>query len=460
MIYRINQYMDRMLSHKALPVLQKYGIMLWLIVFTANIKAQDVKKRSLQEAINLGLQNSKSIKLSQAKIDEAISQYNQVKDRALPTGSASFAYNHAEIPTSTFNIGGSTNSIHLPARAEAFIGTFSLQEIVFDGNRLRYAKESTDILTKVARLDSEKDKEDIIYNIINAYYNLYKLNQSKKIVEQNLEDIDKQIKQSQQFFQQGIVTKNDVLRFQLQRSNVELTGLDLETNQKVVNYNLNILLGLPENTTLAVEGFATNEARILPLSSYLDSSSTNRQEIKSLALRSQATESNIKSIKSDLAPVVLVGVNAYYINPSGKFIPPANSFISPITLGATIAWNFDHLWTNKNKIAEATIQKNEVEINRGLAADQIKSQVNQDYQNYSRSLTKIHILETSIVQAQENDRILESKYRNNVASVTDRIDAQTQLFQSLINLELAKADSQLAYYTLLKSSGIITKSSY
>ena len=67
------------------------------------------------------------------------------------------------------------------------------------------------------------------------------------------------------------------------------------------------------------------------------------------------------------------------------------------------------------------------------------------------------MLETSIAQATENDRLLESKYKNNIASATDRIDAETLLYQAKINLELAKADARLAYYTLLKSTGKITQ---
>ena len=44
-----------------------------------------------------------------------------------------------------------------------------------------------------------------------------------------------------------------------------------------------------------------------------------------------------------------------------------------------------------------------------------------------------------------------------MASVTDRIDAETLLYQAKINLEIAKADAGLAYYTLLKSTGKITQ---
>jgi outer membrane protein len=67
------------------------------------------------------------------------------------------------------------------------------------------------------------------------------------------------------------------------------------------------------------------------------------------------------------------------------------------------------------------------------------------------------VLETSIAQATENDRLYSSRYKNNVASVTDRIDAETLLFQAKINLEIAKADAGIAYYTLLKSTGKISQ---
>jgi outer membrane protein TolC len=70
---------------------------------------------------------------------------------------------------------------------------------------------------------------------------------------------------------------------------------------------------------------------------------------------------------------------------------------------------------------------------------------------------KIKLLQTSIDQAGENNKILESKYQSNVASATDRADAETLLYQAQINLELAKADAGLAYYTLLKSTGKLNK---
>jgi outer membrane protein TolC len=455
MITRINKSINQYLLKQLIKALHKGGIAV-LLVGLMGVQLVHAQERtiSIDEAIKLGLANSKTLKLSQSKIDAAVSQFNQTKDKALPTGSASFAYNRAQIPANTLNLGSTT--LHLPDGANAYLGTASIQETVFAGGRYRYAQLSTDLLTQVARLDAEKDKDQIAYDVINAYYNLYKVLQSQKVVSQNLTAIDQQLKQAQRFFEQGLVTKNDVLRFQLQRSNIELNGIDLESNRRIINYNLNILLGLPESTELKTAEVPANYD-LKPLSNYIDTAFSTRQELKQLDLQNKVAETNIKSIKAEQLPNVGVGANLYYIDASANPLPQTGQFITPITIGATVSWNFSSLWTNKNKVAQAKIEQDETTIRRNITIDNLKTEVNRNYQNYQTALSKIKVLQTSIEQAGENNKILESKYQSNVASVTDRVDAQTLLYQAQINLELAKADAGLAYYTLLKSTGKLNK---
>lgn len=429
--------------------------MLAALIFPAVVHAQSVKNLTLQQAIDLGIANSKNLKLSQNKIDEAVARLAVVKDNVLPSASASFLYNHAEIPTNTLKIGGG-NPINLPNRADAFVGTAAIQEVIYGGGKYRYAQESTKILTDVARLDADKNKEEVSYAIINTYFSLFKVMQSKKVVAQNLESIASQLKQAQRFFEQGIVTKNDVLRFQLQQANVSLTELEIENNRKIINYNLDILLGLPEDTEVAIAEKDLPLQNVEPLNTYLSSAFSNRQELQQLDLQNKVAGFNIKTIKANTRPTLGVGANLYYINPSGSFIPPSEQFIMPVTVGATVSWNVASLWNNKNKVAEAKIQQQEIGLQKDVLSDQVKTELNRNYQNYQLAVKKINVLETSIAQATENDRLLESKYKNNIASVTDRIDAETLLYQAKINLELAKADAKLAYYTLLKSTGKIS----
>jgi len=432
-------------------------LMLAASLIPAALFAQSTKELNINQAIELGIANSKNLKLSQNKIDQAVAQLEVVKDNALPSANANFIYNHAEIPTNTFTLPGGGSSLQLPKRADAFVGTAAVQELVYGGGKLKYAKESTKLLADVARLDADKSKEEITYAVISTYYNLYKVEQSRKVVDQNLESIAAQIKQAQRFFEQGIVTKNDVLRFQLQQANVTLTQLDIESNRKVINYNLDILLGLPEDTEVKITDPNAGLKAAGSLGDYIAQAMANRQELKQLDVQNKVADYNIKTIKANTLPTVGVGANLYYINPSGNFIPPANQYLMPVTLGATVSWNIASLWTNRNKVSEAKIQQSEITIQKDILSDNVKTDINKNFQSYQVAMNKIQVLETSIAQATENDKLLASKYKNNVASVTDRIDAETLLYQAKINLEIAKADAGLAYYTLLKSTGKITQ---
>lgn len=449
---KINQTINHILFKNMVRIVSKYGIMFLLIATPLINYAQEKKVLSLDEAIQLGLANSKTLQLSKAKVEEAASVYQQTLDKALPSAKFSAIYNHAEIPNNTLQLGGG-NPIHLPSSADAYLGTLSVNELIFAGNKLKYAKESTDLLKKIADLDVVNNKDEVTLSIINSYLNLYKLTASKKVVQQNLDALDKQYQQTKRFYDQGLVTKNDVLRLQLQKSNIALTGLDIDKNLHIVNYNLDILLGLPEATEIETTNLNLNPNQATSFTNFLDSAINNRIELKQLDYRSQIVDKNILSLKADKLPTLGAGFGAYYVNPSGSFIPSQNQFITPVTLGLTLSWNIGNLWTNKNKVAEATIQKRETEISKSIFLDQVKLEINKDYQNYQQALDKIEVLNTAINQAQENDDIVQSKYNNNIASVTDRIDADTQLYQAKINLEIAKADAELAYYNLLKSSG-------
>jgi outer membrane protein TolC len=451
-----NKTTNRYLFKSVITTFKRYIIpaVIITLLFGQAALAQD-RAITLSEAIKLGLENSKQLKLSKSKIDQAVSQYEQAKDRFLPTGSVSFGYDRAEIPINTLDFG--SNKIALPKNDNAYLGIASVNETIFGGGKLKYARKSTELLTEVSRLDADNDKDEITYDVISSYYNLYKVLQSKKVVKQNLSSIDQQIKQSQRFFDQGLVTKNDVLRFQLQRANVELNGIDLEANRKIINYNLNILLGLPESTQLAIDTITEAERQIAPLSNYLDTAMMNRVELKQYDLRTQVAETNIKTVRANQLPTLSASGSGYYVDVAASPFPKGGSYLTPLVVGLNLNWSFSALWTNKNKVTEAKIQRDETIESKNITIDNVKKEVNQDYQNYQEAVYKITLLQTSIAQAGENNNILESKYKSNIASATDRADAETLLYQAEINLELAKADAGLAYYTLLKATGKLNK---
>jgi len=215
------------------------------------------------------------------------------------------------------------------------------------------------------------------------------------------------------------------------------------------------LLGLPDNTNLLVQDVIYKLAMNNSSDVYLKQALQDRKEFGSLNYQDKLADVNIKKVKDEKLPTVGVGGSLYYINPSKALFPKDATYLAPLVVGVNASWDIAGFFKNKNKVTEANLQKQQVSASRDLLTDQIKMDVNRSYTGYQQALEKIKVLEDAVVQATENERITESKFKNNLVTTTDRIDAQTLLYESRLNLELAKADATAAYYTLLKTTGHI-----
>jgi outer membrane protein TolC len=432
------------------------GLALLLTIISAQAQTRTI---SLDEAVQLGVQNSKQLKLAQNKIEQAVSQLEQAKDETLPTAKVSAGYSHALMLSRSFALpsdgSGDPKSMKFPFDNTLYQGTISINEPIFAQHRFRYAKESANILIQSSKLDADKDKDEIVYNVINAYINFYKIQQNLKIVAQNMEDVDQKLTEIKKFESQGLATKNDVLRFQLEKSNIQIQQVELEHSRKVVNYNLDILLGLPENTIVQVQDVVYKLDMNESADVYMKQALQDRKEFGSLKYQDKLADINIRKIKDQKLPTLGVGGNLYYINPSKALFPKTATYLAPFVVGINASWDITGFFKNKNKATEANLQKQEVSASLDVLTDQVKMDVNKSYTQYQQSLETIKLLNEAVVQATENERITESKYKNNLVTTTDRIEAQTLLYQSRLNLELAKADATAAYYTLLKTTGHI-----
>ena len=431
------------------------GVLCFLL-FTVFVADAQPRTLTLDEAVQMGIQNSKQLKRSQYKIDEALSRLDQAKDLRLPDAKVSFQYLHALMMSRLISIPGVTKEpIKLPFDFPAYLGTLSVSEPIFNGNQFKYARQSADLLVQMSRLDADKDKEDITWLVINSYLNYDKILENQLIVAQNMQDVQSKLEEITKYESQGLATQNDVLRYQLQKSQILLTEVELENNRKIANYNMNILLGLPDSTQIILPKLDYKVNETFVYADLVQQAETNRRELQDLGYQSKIADVNVKKIHDQRLPTIAATAGAYYINPTGQVIPTNNNLIAPITLGIGASWDIGTLYKNKNKEREASLQRQELNTAKDQAMDDIHQDVHRQFMLYQTALEKIKILQVAVDQATENERITESKFKNNLVNTTDRIDAQTQLYQARVNLELAKSDATISYYDVLRSTGKI-----
>jgi len=202
--------------------MNKIKIAIFSFFITFQTYAQQHKQLTLESAIQLGLENSKSLKISQAKVDAANAKYHQALDAALPSVNATASYQRlSDLSPPLIQLPGVAEPFAIfPIYVNNYSARLSASEVVFSGFRVKYAEESLRLMQQAAKLDADKDKDEIIFNIVQAYYNLYKIKESEKIIADNLEQIKQHVKETQLGEEHGTALRNDVLRWQLQQSNI------------------------------------------------------------------------------------------------------------------------------------------------------------------------------------------------------------------------------------------------
>src|SRR5438105_5908633 len=413
------------------------------------LKAQP-KPIALKEAIDLSLKNSKQLKNSQARIEEATGALREAVERKLPDAKLTGSYvwlSSANIDLKTKSSNGNQNGT--PKISQAMYGIMNASLPIYTGGRIRYGIESSRYLAEATKLDADSEKEQVIQNTIESYINLYKAKSSVSLVKENLAEAQQRVKDFTNMEKNGLLARNDLLKAELQSSNVELTLLDAENNWQLANVNMNLLLGLPEKTELVPDSSVVNQSLTsTTLEEYVRAAYSKRKDLASLDLRKKAMETAVQSAKAEYYPnLALTG--GYIAADIPKFLAITNA----VDVGAGVSYNIGSLWKTKAKVQQAEARAKQIQISESLLNDNIRLQVSQAYLNWLSSQKKIEVYAKAVELATENYRVITNKYNNSLATATDLLDADVAQLQARMNLVFAQADAVVAYHKLLQTAG-------
>lgn len=436
----------------------KLIVLVFAIFIAENAISQEQRALTLKEAIDLSIKNSKQLRASKARIDAAVSQVKEAEENRLPNFNVSGSYlrlNSAHIDlksNSNNNSGtGNGNSSSPPKISQALYGIANLSYSIYAGGRLKYAIESAKYLEEATKLDADNDREAIVLNTMNAYTNLYKASAVINVVRGSLESSRQRDTTFSHLEQNGILARNDLLKSELQTSNIELSLLDAENNLRLANINMDLMLGLPERTDLLIDTtvFASNVS-VKNITDYEQLAIQNRKDVQALAFRKKAAGTAIKSAKTEGYPTI--ALTGGYV---AAYIPNFITITNAINAGIGVQYNLASLWKTNTRLQQAKAREDEIQANEEQLNDAIQLQINQDYQNYLFSQKRIDVYQKALEQATENFRIVNNKYNNNLATITELLDADVALLQTKLNLSLSRADQISAYYKLLHTAGLL-----
>lgn len=436
----------------------KYTFLLSLLTaHSAMMKAQTVRNLSLNQAIELGLQNSKQLAIANGKVAVMKSRVAQIKNMLIPSVNASVNYTRISDNVEPFKVQFSPTAQPVslnPQILDQSYNRLGVQAGLFTGFRAINTLKSTQYLEQAVQLDAENDKADIRLNVINAYYNYFKLIASKQILEENLQRFDHRLTDTKLFLNQGIAQQNDVLKLELHKANLQQNIVDVQGAIDIATFNLALMLGLATDTKINLnESLRTSSRTIAQTDELIIEALQNRYEIKANQYRQQASKKAIEISKSYYYPVINAGANYDYNLPNQRVFPQENAFKGTWFAGITASYNLVNLYSAKDLVREQKVNYQQTMSLNAMSEDAVKMDVNANASAYHTALQKITLANKSIDQATENQRIMQTRYTNQIATLTDLLEADALFSQAQLNLINANADAEIAYAKLQKSIG-------
>ncbi|HNF48664.1 MAG TPA: TolC family protein [Chitinophagales bacterium] len=436
--------------------MKKHAISLFFLFVTVLAFGQETKTISLQEAFQLAAQNSKQLKLDSLKKESLSIKKQQTQNAMFPVLGLTSAYTRLSNNIEPFSISvpGLGSMALNPQILNQFVNRFSVQQPIFQGLRNWNNLKAIKLQNTAADFDILKDNQDLKWNIVQTYYNLYKLQQTSNLLDSTIAQTQVRINDLIKFKKEGLILNNDVMRAELQKTNLLVSLADVESNIETLNYNLNILLGLGGNTKLIVSDIP-GMATYIAISGDYNQAFAGRPELNALDYKNKAAAYQVKAAKSAYMPTINFVGNGYYNNPNQRVFPQENKFKATWDIGVSVSWNIMQAYTAKAVVNESKNQKLQLENAIAQAKEGIQMEVNANLKAYQVTQMKIDLAQKAIEQAKENKRILNNRFNAQLALLNDVLEADILLLQAQTTLLNAQADQAIAYYKLQKSLGEI-----
>ncbi|MFC0777689.1 TolC family protein [Flavobacterium sp. HJSW_4] len=429
-----------------------------VLVFNS-LQAQEVHTVSLQEAMKLAKENNKKVLKSQLEITLAEQNIKERKELRLPDVQLNGMYSRITNITEFKGDGFLNGKEVTKAIPEIYEVNSTFKMPIYVGNKINNAIKIANQESEIAKIKSEKTENDIELQVVANYLAIYKMMELQKIFEENIKEEKNRLKEVQSLQKHGTVTKNEVIRAELQLSDRELNALTNSKNIQIALHDLKTLIQIPENEEIAIDTTANLDEMngVDPYDFYLSKAMQN-EEMRMASQELDISKTELKLVKGNYLPTVDFFGNYGFYYPNYKFFPPNPYLYTLGQVGIEARFDLSALYKNKTKVAKANTKIDAQKMQNEIIKDEIQDQLYKEHTQYQEILEKFVVVDKALDLAEENYRIVKLKYLNQLVLITEMVDADNALLQAKYNKIATHLDAVLKHYEMMHTAGIMPQS--
>lgn len=423
-------------------------LILLMLFFVSVVSAQsNVEKYSLEDCIQIALQNNPGIKSSSYNVDESELKIKESKGGLFPN----------------LNFNTSANRYYSENQSGSFISNdnlsagLSTRYNIFQGFKTTAAVDAAKENYNANTAQHSVNTEDLILNVTESYYKLLQAERIVKTTEKAVERSKLYLDYAEARYKNGLASQSDLLKAKVEFSNSELALIRARNARLATMGSLNTLLGKTASDSISIiDNLETTRYGKLSdslsiqenISELIQTAYQNRHEVVRIKSQMNAQQSYLTIARSEYFPTLSLDANYNYAGESSADLR-ANSFV-----GLSLNFPIFNGFSSEAKVDEEKIALKNLEQQEISLRNQISLEVWNAYLSVKESIELINNTKIFYENALENLRIAEGEYKEGVGSMLSLVDAQTNLVTAEESYIEALADYGISIASLKRVVGI------
>lgn len=409
---------------------------------------------SLDECIQAALENNRQLMSVAEGKNKAKGRLTETEALRYPQLSANLSYTRLDEVTE-FVMGPTkiaTNSL------DNYKGEASLKQVLYQGGKVTALIYSAQLGQRIAALQFDDTKEAIYFLVAKSYYDVVLNQEILDVNKKSLETTTAHRDNVKALKGQGMVSDYELLRANVQVSNLKTLVMQAESNLKLSKLALLRVMGAPTDDD-SVEIELTDKldytAQDTDLPKSIETALRLRPDLSQAELMIKVQKESVKSVRADLRPTVSIFANGGEEKPSRKVLG-GTEWGNYWNAGGMVSFPIFEAGRTRGKLMQEKATLHQYELALSDTEEKVRYEVKQAYLTLKDAEEMITAQKENVKQAQEGFRLAELGYKNGVNTQLEVMDAQTALDIAEKNYLSSLYGYNIAYLMLKKSMGVLS----
>lgn len=415
--------------------------------YPTHLFAQSARELNLDGLFCLIDSNNNSVRVSQSAIEAARHDVEAAKSARLPDINAQLSASYVGNALLMNRHFGDVHGLHSPHFGNQF--TVDASQTVYSGGALTAGIKLSELGVQKAGAAADLTRQQQRFLALGQYLDLEKIAHREEVVKSNINLTQQIISDIEERHRQGVALKNDITRYELQMETLKLSLTKLRNQRAIINHQLCTTLGLAVTDSIvpteqvADKTFARDAER-----QWQQAASVSSPTLRLADADVEMARQQLKLAKSELLPKVAVVAQNNFNGPITFELPPINKNLNIWFVGVGVNYSLSSLFKSNKQVRKAKVQQRQAAEQKAVATEQLSNQMQAAWTDYQQSYVELQTQQKSVELARQNFQVVNDRYANQLALVTDMIDASNMR----LDAELAEVDARIniayAYYKM------------